>query len=329
MAVTALKTWRDEMVDFWRRLLRRDQPETGPVTLGRRRVYIVPSRSGVVFAVILLAMLIGAINYQNSLAFVLTFLLTSLAVVSMIHTVRNLYGLRLHAGHPAAVFAGEIARFPVNLANHHGPARYALKLSLPGQEPVTLDLPQNGGQWIELTRPATRRGHLLPGRITLYSRYPLGLFHAWSHVHLAMRCLVYPRPEPGRGLPPQMLHAQGTLGDQGRGSDDFASLRPYHAGDSLRHVHWKALAREQGMMTKQFGGGIAEQMWLRWEQAGDLAPEQRLSRLTRWVLEADSLGLAYGLELPGVTLSPARGDAHRSRCLEALALFGQRDEGDL
>jgi len=320
--------WRDEMLAFWRRLLRRDRPEPGPVTLDRRRVYIIPSRSGVVFSFVLLAMLIGAINYQNSLAFVLTFLLTSLAVVSMIHSVRNLYGLRLRAGHPQPVFAGDSARFPVNLENPGGARRFALKLMLSGQEPIILDLPQDGGQWLALTIPAARRGYLVPGRLTLYSRFPLGLFHAWSYVNLAMHCLVYPRPDASRGLPPQLLQQRGAIGDQGRGSDDFASLRPYHAGDSLRHVHWKALAREQGLMTKQFGGGIAEELWLHWEQLGNLTQEQRLSRLTRWVLEADSLGLGYGLVLPDQEIPLGRGEGHRRRCLEALALFGIREGPD-
>jgi uncharacterized protein (DUF58 family) len=326
--LAAIRAWRDEMLAFWRRLFRRDRPEPGPVILDRRRVYIIPSRSGVVFAVILLAMLIGAINYQNSLAFILTFLLTSLAVVSMIHTVRNLYGLRLRAGHPQAVFAGDDAHFPVNLENSGGARRLALKMMLPAQQPLTLDLPQDGGQWVDLTLPATHRGYLLPGRITLYSRFPLGLFHAWSYVNLSMHCLVYPRPDSTQGLPPQMLQQRGSVGDQGRGSDDFASLRPYHAGDSLRHVHWKALAREQGLMTKQFGGGITEELWLHWEQLGKLTVEQRLSRLTRWVLEADGLGISYGLALPDQEIPLGSGQSHRRRCLEALALFGVTREVD-
>ncbi|MGM0593767.1 MAG: DUF58 domain-containing protein [Pseudomonadota bacterium] len=326
MVTTAFTSWRDEMVAFWRRLFRRDRPEPGPVTLGRRRVYILPSRSGVVFAVVLLAMLIGAINYQNSLAFVLTFLLTSLAVVSMVHAVRNLYGLTLRAGHTKPVFAGDVARFSVNLSNHGARARYALKVMLQDQAPITVDLDENGGQWIELPLPTQRRGYLYPGRITLYTRFPLGLFHAWSYVHLQMRCLVYPRPDESRGLPPQMLQDRGASGDQGRGSDDFASLRPYHPGDSLRHIHWKALAREQGLMTKQFGGGITEELWLHWEQLGNLTPEQRIARLTRWVLAADELAVAYGLALPNREIPPARGDRHRRRCLEALALFGQSEE---
>ena len=306
---------------FWRRLFRRDAPEKGPVTLGRRRIYILPTRTGVIFALILLAMLIGAINYQNSLAFVLTFLLTSTSVVSMIHTFRNLHALTLRAGHPQPVFAGELARFSVNVENRGGRARYALNLLLGEQSPLTLDLPQNGGQWLNLTLPAGQRGILHPGRITLFTRFPLGLFHAWSYVHLDMPCLVYPRPSDRRGLPRELLDLRGAVGDQGSGSDDFAALRSYHPGDSLRHVHWKAAAREQGLLTKQFGGGVTEELWLRWEHTGNLPMEERLSLLTRWILEAEALDLAYGLALPDREFPPERGETHRRRCLGALALY--------
>lgn len=306
---------------FWSRLLRRDQAEPGPVTLTRRRVYILPSRTGVIFALLLLAMLIGAINYQNSLAFIFTFLLTGMALVSMVHTFRNLNGLRFRTGHIQPVFAGEQAAFPVSVENPNGHHRYALKVMFAGQAPQTLDLETNGGQWLELHHPTSKRGWLQPGRITAYTRFPLGLFHAWAYINIEMRGLVYPLPSADHKLPAELLVQDGSSGDQGKGDDDFASLRPYHPGDSLRHVHWKALAREQGLVTKQFGGGVSEQLWLKWEMLGNQPIEEKLSRLTRWVLEADSRGMAYGLVLPDREIKPQRGDTHRRRCLEALALY--------
>ena len=327
MALAALHHWRDEMRAFWRRLLLRERAEQGPITLGQRRVMIVPTRSGFVFALVLLAMLIGAINYQNSLAFLLTFLLAGLAVVSMVHAVRNLVGLRIQAGHPRPAFAGEQARFPVNVESPLGHRRIALKIHLPHQPPLSFDLDEYGGRWLELPYPSESRGYLTPGHITLYSRFPLGLFHAWSYIHLSMPCLIYPRPDNEHGLPPLSAQEQGPGDSRGRGNDDFTSLRPYHLGDSMRHVHWKALAREQGMLTKQFGGSGNEELWLHWEQLGNLGVEARLSRLARQVLDADGAGLAYGLAIPDRIIQPARGDAHRHRCLEALALFGSRDEG--
>lgn len=328
MIIAAYRNWRREANDFWRRLLKRDLVEHGTVTLGQRRVMIIPTRSGFVFALVLLAMLIGAINYQNSLAFALTFLLAGLAFISMVHAVRNLYGLRIQAGHPRSTFVGEQAHFPIYVENSGDLQRIALKIYLPEQPPLVFDLEENGGRWLELAMPAIRRGRLISGRITLYSRFPLGLFHAWSYIHLQMNCLVYPRPAVERELPALSAQAEGSGESRQRGNDDFTSLRPYHLGDSMRHVHWKALAREQGMQTKLFGGGSNEELWLHWEQWGNLAVETRLSRLTRQVLEADGLGLAYGLQLPDKTIPPSRGDAHRHRCLEALALFGLKAEQD-
>jgi uncharacterized protein (DUF58 family) len=49
--------------------------------------------------------------------------------------------------------------------------------------------------------------------------------------------------------------------------------------------------------------------------------EARISRLTRWVLEADAAGMAYGLRLPSTVIAPASGATHRTQCLEALALL--------
>lgn len=311
---------------FWSRLLRRDKAERGPVTLTRRRVYILPSRSGIIFAVLLLAMLIGAINYQNSLAFIFTFLLTGMALVTMVHTFRNLNGLRFRVGHVQPVFAGELAAFPLSVENPQSAhARFAIKLMFNGQTPQTLDLDSGGGQWLALHFPSSKRGWLRPGRITAYTRFPLGLFHAWAYINIEMQALVYPPPAADRKLPAEVLVEDGSNGDQGRGNDDFSSLRPYHPGDSLRHVHWKALAREQGLVTKQFGGGVSEQLWLKWEMLGSLPVEEKLSRLTRWVLEADSRGMAFGLLLPSVEIGPQRGDAHRRHCLETLALYGLKD----
>lgn len=321
-SLTGFTTWRKHTRALRRRLLRRDPPTPGPITLDRRRIYILPARSGVVFALMLLTMLIGAINYQNSLAFALTFLLTGLALISMFHTFRNLHGLTLRTGQPTPVFAGENARFAVLVENRISRHRFTLNLMFKRQLPVTLDLPPLGGQWLTLTLPSQQRGLLQPGRITISTRFPLGLFHAWSYVHLAMPCLIYPRPANRRGLPPELLDRQGETGDQGKGNDDFAALRSYQPGDSLRHVHWKSVAREQELLTKQFGGAQADALWLRWEQTGHLSREDRLSLLTRWILEADAQGLSYGLALPGNEFPPAQGEAHRRRCLKALALYG-------
>ena len=305
------------------RFLRGLGVESGPILLDRRRVYILPTRQGLLLGAVLIAILLGAINYDNGLAFALVFLLAGLGVVSILHTWRNLLGLQIEAGRCQAVFAGEQARFPLGLHNAGTESRPAVTLTLSGGGETGLDVAP-GLQWTELARPAPQRGRLRLGRLTIATRFPLGLFRAWSPLELAMDCLVYPAPAPQRGLPAGLPGAAGSGGERGQGHDDFATLRPYHAGDSLRHVHWKAVAREQGMHTKQFAGEAAQELWLAWELLPGLAVEARLSRLCRWVLEADAAGLAYGLRLPDRVIAPDFGPGQRRRCLEALALYGER-----
>ena len=81
-------------------------------------------------------------------------------------------------------------------------------------------------------------------------------------------------------------------------------------------------AREQGLHTKLFGGDRAEQRWLDWQTLQGQS-EQRLSQLTRGVLDAVEQQLEYGLRIPGTELQPARGQAHRHACLRQLALYGE------
>lgn len=328
MAAPFLSRWRGEMSAFWLQLLRHDRAQAGPINLDRRRVYILPTRAGLLFTFVLLAMLIGAINYNNSLAYALTFLLASLTVVSILYTFRNLHGLIVHAGHPAEVFAGGSVHFPIALESHHG-ERLAIAVQLDHGEPLFADVAQGEKRWIELHLTSLQRGWLPLPRLTVSTLYPLGLFRAWGNLRFDARALIYPSPATDQPMPIPEVAGCMTGGDLGHGSDDFAQLRPYHPGDSLHHVHWKAYAREMGLLVKQFGASRSPELWISWQAATARDIESRLSQLCRWVLDAEVAGFAYGLLMPGHRVEPARGDAHRRRCLEILALHGngsQRNE---
>ncbi len=306
------------------RFLRGEGPRAGPLTLRQRRVFILPTRQGLFFAAIVLLMLIGSINYDASLGYALTFLLVALSLVAMLHTYRNLLGLRVDIGPAEPVFCGETLRVPVTLENPTGQARFTVSLHFPQQAKAVCDVPADGWARVALPLSAKRRGrHALP-RITLATAFPLGLFRAWAYAEFDARVLIYPRPASATPLPRDSVWQTELSGGQGQGADDFAGLRNYHPGDAPSHVHWKTLARGQGLYTKQFGGDRAEELWLDWRAtAGDV--EARLSTLTCWVLEADAGHFRYGLRLPDQVLPLAHGPAQRDRCLEALALFGAGD----
>lgn len=300
--------------------------------LDRKRVYIVPSRAGSVYLGVIGLMLIGAINYDNALAYILAFLLGSLLFTAMLHTWRNLAGLGLAAVAVAPVFAGSPARFELLLTDLAGRPRHGLllrrlsprdwrfwKRGTVGRT-AECSAREDDATRVVLEVPSQRRGWLPLGRVEIASRYPIGLLRAWGYLRDDTRCLVYPTPI---GTLPLAGAAAGQ-GDDGSGSDgvdDFAMLRPYVAGDSPRHVHWKASARSEDLLVKQLRGGSGIH-WLRWRDTQALGDvEARLSQLTHWVLALDARGETYGLALPGCVLEPASGPSMRERALRALALY--------
>ena len=300
----------------------RRAPESGPITLGHRRVYILPTRRGVMFGVTLLIMRVGSIHYVLSLGFMLTFLLAGMALAGMVHTVRNLARVTVVTGRTESVFAGESAQFRLFLENVAPWERPAVMVrhDASGAQIVT-DVPAMGSADVVLPVPAARRGWVPLGRVSLETRFPLGLFRAWSVVRPDCRCLVYPRPEKFP-LPPSSPDAHyGTRKAEAQGTDDYSGLRAYQPADSPRHVAWKQVARSDTMLTKQFSGDASSELWLDWSALPvGLDLEARLSRLAGWVLAAEAAGLSYGLRLPHTQVAPGHGDTHRTDCLTALAL---------
>ena len=313
--------------DSW--LFQRDVADSGAVTLTRRRVFILPARAGVGFLALMVVLLIGSINYSLGLGYALTFSIGAGAVVALIYTNRNRVGLRLSPGRAAPVFAGEEARFELNLSNPAALERYAIWLDCtdtPAPRQVA-DVPAQGKASVVLAIPTTARGWLGAPRVRLSSRFPLGLFRSWAYWQPDVRVLVYPFPE-AVAPPLPMAGRDGNDGYGGAGHEDFAGIRSYQAGDPLRHLAWRQIARldpELGgqLVTKNFEGGAVEELVIDF----DLLPrsiglEQRLSRMTRWVLDAELRALPYAFRLGGTELAPAVGEAHRAACLRALALYG-------
>ncbi|GHU32755.1 hypothetical protein AGMMS50256_23400 [Betaproteobacteria bacterium] len=307
---------------FTQWLFRFGQDEHLPVVLTQRRIFIMPTGAGVLYAIVLITMLIGAINYNLSLGHALVFLLAGLGLVAMVHTFRNLLGLCITPGRAEPVFAGETAHFTLHVENPWRHARRVLELAIGKNPPVTLDIPAGEQASIAIPCATVRRGRLDPGRVTLASRYPLGFFRAWSYPHPPLSCLVYPKPlnEP---LPPASSGWEAA-GRRGRsGQEDFSGLRERQPNDSPRHIAWKAAARDidRPLLVKQFDGGAAEELWLDWAAiTHSRDSEMRLSLLTGWVLAAEREQYRYGLRLPGCVIAPDCGPPHRDACLEALAL---------
>jgi len=300
--------------------------ESGEVYITQRRLYILPTRAGLMLAAMLLALLLGSINYTLGLGYVLTFMVVGIAWVGMFQTFRNLAHLHLRAAKADPVFAGSIAEFRVVIANRQKYARYALWVVADAAlAPVEVDPMPNAETLLSVPVTATQRGRLQLPRITLETVFPLGLWRAWAYWQPDLSCVVYPKPsDEDIPVPASSEGAPGGDGHTGSGSEDFAGIRPYAPGDPPRHLAWKAMARnpEGEQLSKLFEGGLRTQLWFDLSQVpGRHGLEAALSILTRWILDSEARQLRYGLRLGGVEIGPGLGEAHRERCLTALALY--------
>ncbi|MFC5480605.1 DUF58 domain-containing protein [Massilia suwonensis] len=312
----------------WR--MRREARATSELFLGQRRIYILPTGPGLGFGALLLVLLIGSINYNLGLGYALTFLALSCALVDMVLTWRNLAHLRLKAGRTPAVFAGQEASFELQLIDAGKRPRYAIRVDSEGKGAPrhAADVAAGGETTLRLSVPTDRRGWLAAPRLVLSTRFPLGLFRAWSYWQPDLRALVYPFPEEDAPALPRGSSGTRAVGIGAGGEDDFAGVRPYQPGDSLRRLAWRQIARldplDGGQLaTKHFEGGARDELVL---DLAALPPqldlELRLSRMTRWVLEAESRALPYAFRLGATSFEASSGPAHAAACLRALALHG-------
>ena len=318
-------------------------PRADTHRLTQRNLYILPTRPGLFFGATLAVLLLASINEQLSLGFALSFLLAGAGLASMLATHANLRGLDLDLRPPEPVEAGSEAPLLLRLHNR-GAARYGIALGVDRREwrQFLKDDPMSGSAWVDVPAlghgqvrvalPALPRGlHPLP-TLRLETRFPLGLFRAWSYWRPSSTLLVLPRAE---ALPPPLPMGSGDglrlplPAPPGRGGDEVQGLRPYQRGDRPRDIHWKK-ALPQGDAPPQWWvrerqAPQGQTLWLRWEDTAGLDEEARLARLCAWARQAQGLGLRYGLQVPGSRLDPDTGDGHLQACLRALALHGMPD----
>ncbi len=313
-------------------------PESGDILLDRRRVYILPTTPGLVFGGIVLLLLIGSINYELQLGYGLTFLVASMAIVGMHTTHSNLAQIVLRGVRVESIFAGDVAVFEVTATNPTTLDRFALRFAfidpaIPQRTftfrrryprpslTVSTELPARGDRSIGVPIVAPCRGRLPAPRIVIETRYPFGLWRAWAYLTPALTAIVFPAPEVDAPPPPLI----GAGGGEGVGlaasGDEFAGVRPYSPGDPQKMIAWRLAARSEELSVKQFEAQGGGDLLLDFDSLPrHLDVEQRLSRLTRWVLDADAAHARYALKLPGTLVFPGSDAQHRERCLTALAL---------
>jgi uncharacterized protein (DUF58 family) len=317
-SIAAMNNWFSQRMQRW---LAARVPAVSHVRLDRRNIFILPTGPGLLFLAATTLIFVTAINYILSMAFGLAFLMVSVFLLSILYSFRNLQHLSLRGLGAEPVFAGQEAAFVILLEREGERAHEMLELRFPGQRWSHADLLDNSESRLSVFLPTAQRGLVKGPRLVVQTRFPLGLWRAWSNVDLAMQCLVYPVPVAG----PLGGHVLASVSGKSEaslvGTEDFHGLRNYQAGDSLRQIAWKSLARGQGLKVKQFVDNADDRLMLDWAMFPGLSSEERLSRLCYWVLELDRGDIDYGLRLPGLEIDLGRGDVHRRKVLSALALW--------
>lgn len=317
-----LAAWRDDLMRYAERrlpaLTRYRQAEPLPIRLHPRRVYILPTRFGLVFAVLLMAMLVGALNFNNNPALLLALLVAATTLIGFHHNVGQLNRIELRTVGAEPVHAGQPIRLRFGFHAGAGAERPLLVLDRDALA-THFRLPDDGESEATIELPTTRRGLLPVGRFRLWTEYPFGITWAWSVLHPDARVLVYPRPEAN--APPLPLGDPREHGSRLRfPGDDWHGLREHRAGDPPKHIAWKPSARLERLLVKEFADPQSAALLLDWQDV-PLEREARISRLTRWVIEARDRQLPFRLRLPEADLGPGQGPAFAAQCLRELALL--------
>lgn len=291
--------------------------------LNQRNVYIVPTRAGLAFIVVLLVLLIGSINYQLNLGYALTFLLAGAALASMHITHASLRGLSLHLRPVAACHAGQASALELLIGNP-GNERHGVGLGLqPDSGPAALawvEIGAHGQSALTLTLACPQRGlHPLP-LLRIESRFPFGLFRAWSLWRPAGQVCVWPAPEhPEQPLPVASGSSEDTGAQRRAEQGEFDGVRPWRRGDSPRRIAWKKLAHSGEWVSREGSEPQAPPLWLDLADTAGPSIEARLSRLTAWALACERTQRPWGLRAGRRECPVGGGQAHLEQGLRLLA----------
>lgn len=323
-----LSSWRASWEERFYRWIDQRSPRALQVQLNRKNLYTFPNLTGLLYLAITVVIWLLGTNYQNNLILGLSYLLSSIFVVSILHAFANLAGISVRFVGARPAFAGDLAAFVLELNCTNKAGCDNVELRWPNGETQVITLSHNEPQQVIVRAQSRERGYLRPGRLLVQSRFPLGIIRCWTWLNLEATALIYPAPIVTDEPYAQASGGREEGGASQRGGDDFSGLRDYQAGDPIKHIAWKQYAQDKGLFTKEYEAFVSAEKWLDWDSLTQ-TQERRLSGLCYWALDYERRQIPYGLRLPGLSLAPALGEHHLQAVLTALAQFNlPREAGD-
>jgi len=318
-------TWFEERTARWAKKRHAEgKHDSIPHTITGRRTYIIPTRFGFVFGLAIFIMLLGAMNYSNSLAFILTFMLAAILFIAMHLTNFNLSGVQTRPIESEPVFAGDPALLKISISHqkHQRPQIILGNTKIKDSARQKINI-FHSTEYSHLQIPTSKRGYLELDHYLLSTQFPFNMFHAWTVVFHPLRCLVYPKPaEHAPDILGKDSSSDSQKSSQRKGLDDFSNLRDYQWQDSPQHIAWKNYASSNQLKVKTFTENEGQTVWFDFAALEGFDTEERLSILCRLILDADKEKLSYGLRIADKEIQANHGEQHRHHCLRELALYG-------
>lgn len=310
------------LTDFISRRLSNKKARAAHIVLSQNNIYIFPSTAGMVFVVLLITLLVTAINYQNSLIYLLTFLLGAMFFISIWLCFLNLRGLEVCTDEASDVFEGDKLNFSVTLlqASKSAPA-----ISY-GLDPANLTeafIERGVKKCVSILQPARSRGCYQLDRLYLSTLFPFGLIRAWTWLKTESSVFVYPAPytpvyAPGAGQTGAASHASQVT------QENSGDLKNYAPGDPLARIAWKQFAARDELYIRAYDASTGEvDQWVDWLAYAASNIEQRLGMMCSDILRLGRERKRFGLRLPNLEIVQGSGLVHEKHCLRALAVFGR------
>lgn len=305
------------------RLFRSSANDTLPITVRHERIYILPTGRGLAFFAVVSIMLLASMNYRLNLGYALSFILVGLFASTLLSTYLNLVKLTIVSAAAKDSFAGLPLEFEVVLSEPGHRSRHSIDIaSAASQDRIDIGKAKSATATLALSSP--KRGIHSLGRITLSSDFPLGLWKGWGYVHAETKGYVYPQPE--QPIQPFRSNLAGDLSGQKISEErEYKELRAYQVTDNPTSIAWKIVARGGDWYTKEFESPDSDgcEVDIKWSDMDNaLPPEQRLSRMCAWLIEANKKTLPFYFQLPGTRQQTGNhGFKHQQYCLRQLAGF--------
>ena len=270
-----------------------------------RHAIALPTVSGFFYFALIGLLLLGAVNFQSNIGFLLAFALLTIGFVGLVFVGVNFHGVTLATDGDIYCESGKdpVVRIQLQSKNEHQQIQIASDI-----DATTCDV-SSSVEHVSLCLPARPRGVYPLSELEVGSLFPFGWVMLRCRWRIGKYLIVYPAIKNTSVAP---------VGGRDIGSHEL-TIRPYRTGDRISSIAWKKTKTLESPVVIDFKGDHKSSA-ISYRDYANLPYEEVLSVMTRQVFQSFQEGRAWSLELPQQSMTTSRGQQHLQASLKALAL---------